>query len=124
MQRLFILCAACFFMLFQAHAISPNPDSIIIELKPGIPKNPPIRPRQVISEDIVAVYQNGILYFSTALDIEDALITITNTTSGELSIESSDNLNTLSVGIVGSVGLYEITIETDDQNYYGTFELI
>lgn len=107
----------------EAFALTSNPTNsgIIIEIKPTQPKNPTIKPRNIVDCDIEANCYAGALTFIFNNDLGRADITVTNLSTGEMWMESANGICITSIYISNSEGYFVITIETDSGIYSGDF---
>ncbi len=111
---LFSVCA-----LF-AQTPDSNPDfDFSVEIHPN-PK-PTIRPKTIVNNDIEAYYLYGELSLTFNVDLGNADIVVTNTTTGESWYDSVNGVGATSITLSGDEGYYEIYIYTDCGDYTGTF---
>ena len=89
------------------------------ENKPNLPRTPDY------GSDIMAYYQDGVIYLQFAYDMGEVEITVTNETTGEQWSQIDDSaFGSASIATSTNVGNYYITIVTDDASCYsGSFSL-
>lgn len=75
--------------------------------------------------DIMAYYQDGVIYLQFGYDMGEVEITVTNETTGEMWQQTDDSaFGSASIATSTSAGNYYITIVTDDASCYsGSFSL-
>ena len=75
--------------------------------------------------DIMAYYQDGVIYLQFGSDMGEVEITVTNETTGEQWSQIDDSaFGSASIATSTNVGNYYITIVTDDASCYsGSFSL-
>lgn len=75
--------------------------------------------------DIMAYYQDGMIYFQFAYDMGEVEITVTNESTGEMWQQTDDSaFGATSIASSTTAGNYYITIVTDDASCYsGSFTL-
>lgn len=75
--------------------------------------------------DIMAYYQDGVIYLQFAYDMGEVEITVTNETTGEMWQQTEDSaFGFVTIPTSTNVGNYYITIVTDDASCYsGSFSL-
>lgn len=86
---------------------------------------PTIEPRTPdFGNDILAYYQNGVIYLQFAYDMGEVEITVTNESTGEQWQQVDDSaFGAASIATSTSAGNYYITIVTPDDYYTGNFSL-
>lgn len=105
-----------------AQNTNPNVDlDFSVEIKPGQPIRPTIKPRTIVNTDIEAYYSYGELSLTFNVDLGNADIVVTNTTTGESWYDSVNGVGTASFTLSGDEGYYIINIYTDYDEYYGEF---
>lgn len=126
MKKVFLLLLiAAFLPLTSVVAQSNDPTPIldlVITIKPFKPQ-PPIKPRSIVEPDIAAYYSNGTITIVFNADLGDADIVVTNLTTGDAWSDNVEGLCTTSIMLSDDAGYYTITIQTDEGDYYGEFEL-
>ena len=95
---------------------------IPIEVKPK-PITGPRTPDY--GSDIMAYYQDGVIYLQFGYDMGEVEITVTNETTGEMWQQTDDSaFGYATIATSTSAGNYYITIGTDDASCYsGSFSL-
>ena len=75
--------------------------------------------------DIMAYYQDGVIYFQFAYDLGEVEITVTNELTGEVWQQSEDTtFGSATIATSTDAGNYYITIVTDDGTCYsGNYSL-
>lgn len=75
--------------------------------------------------DIMAYYQNGVIYLQFGYDMGDVEITVTNESTGEMWQQAEDSaFGSTSIATSTDAGNYYITIVTDDGACYsGSYSL-
>ena len=75
--------------------------------------------------DIMAYYQDGVIYLQFGYDMGEVEITVTNETTGEMWQQTDDTaFVAATIATSTDVGNYYITIVTDDASCYsGSFSL-
>lgn len=96
-------------------------DGIVVGIKPM--KIPPIKPKQVVADDITAEYNNGVLVLTFNADLGDADIVVSNLSTGDSWSDSFSGYGSTTIILSGDSGYYTIDITTDSGSYYGSFEL-
>lgn len=105
-----------------AQNTNPNVDlDFSVEIKPGQPIRPTIKPRTIVNTDIEAYYSYGELSLTFNVDLGNADIVVTNTTTCESWYDSVNGVGATSIALSGDEGYYEIYIYTDCGDYTGTF---
>ena len=96
---------------------------IIIEREEPKPTNQPRTPNY--GSDIMAYYQDGVIYLQFGYDMGEVEITVTNETTGEMWQQTDDTaFVAATIATSTDVGNYYITIVTDDASCYdGNFSL-
>lgn len=86
---------------------------------PNLPRTPDY------GSDIMAYYQDGVIYLQFAYDMGEVEITVTNETTGEMWQQTEDSaFGSTSIATSTNVGNYYITIVTDNTSCYsGSFSL-
>ena len=86
---------------------------------PNLPRTPDY------GSDIMAFYQDGVIYLQFAYDMGEVEITVTNETTGEMWQQTEDSaFGSTSIATSTDAGNYYITIVTDDASCYsGNFSL-
>lgn len=110
---------------FYASASTTEPviDSITVEIKPSPSKNPSVKPRSIVDNDIEATYYAGVLTFLFNVDLGNATIVVCNLNTGEEWSGSTDGMGVETIVMSGDEGYYTITIYTDYGEYSGEFSL-
>lgn len=119
-----IMLAILCFMPSYIYADKPNNGDIPV----NIPINPPIgtpsnKPRSLVEQDIEASYCAGVLTVVFNENLGDSNITVTNISSGEVWSDSVSGYGVATLFLSGDEGYYYISIETDNGQYTGEFEL-
>lgn len=119
-----IMLAILCFMPSYIYADKPNNGDTPI----NIPINPPIgtpsnKPRSLVEQDIEASYCAGVLTVVFNENLGDSNITVTNISSGEVWSDSVSGYGVATLFLSGDEGYYYISIETDNGQYTGEFEL-
>ena len=119
-----IMLAILCFMPSYIYADKPNNGDTPI----NIPINPPIgtpsnKPRSLVEQDIEASYCAGVLTVVFNENLGDSNITVTNISSGEVWSDSISGYGIATLFLSGDEGYYYISIETDNGQYTGEFEL-
>lgn len=126
MKKVFLLLLiAAFLPLTSVVAQSDVPTLIpdlVVPIKPYKPQ-PPIKPRSIVEPDIAAYYSNGTITIVFNADLGDADIVVTNLSTGDVWSDNVEGLCTTSMMLSDDAGYYTITIQTDEGDYYGEFEL-
>ncbi len=126
MKKVFLLLLiAAFLPLTSVVAQSNDPTPIldlVITIKPFKPQ-PPIKPRSIVEPDIAAYYSNGTITIVFNADLGEADIVVTNLSTGDVWSDNVEGLCTTSIMLSDDAGYYTITIQTDEGDYYGEFEL-
>ena len=94
--------------------IPPTPDPI-----PPITKPIPLS----LVQDVEATYYEGVLSIVFNNDLGNADITVTNTMTGEMWMDSVNGIGVSSIYLSDSAGYYTIYITTDRGDYSGAFAL-
>ena len=126
MKKVFLLLFLAAFLpltsvVAQSNDPTPIPD-LVITIKPFKPQ-PPIKPRSIVEPDIAAYYSNGAITIVFNADLGDADIVVTNLSTGDVWSDNVEGLCTTSIMLSDDAGYYTITIQTDEGDYYGEFEL-
>ena len=126
MTKFLVTFALMFCSIFYGAADStlPNGTGDIVEIP--IKKDQKTRPRTPnFSSDIMAYYQDGVVYLQFVYDMGDVEITVTNETTGEQWQQTEDTaFGSASIATSTSAGDYYITIVTDDAICYsGSYSL-
>ena len=106
-----------------ANADNPNSPSTGVPL-PIVPKpiNPNEKPKPLsLLQDIEATYLNGEIFFVFNVDLGNANIVITNTTTGESWYDGVNGIGSTVITLSGDEGYYIIHIYTDCGDYSGSF---
>lgn len=120
----FVALLLALFVGTTIYATNPIYDeTITIEIKPCQPKKPDIKPRSLVEQDIEATYCDGILTVVFNENLGDSNITVTNISSGEVWSDSISGYGIATLFLSGDEGYYYISIETDNGQYTGEFEL-
>lgn len=115
------------YVLFGACALSaqtPDPNPVLdfsVEIQPGQTPIPSIKPRTIVNNDIEAYYSYGELYFIFNVNLGNADIVVTNTTTGESWYDGVNGIGSTVITLSGDEGYYIIHIYTDYGEYYGEF---
>ena len=119
MKKIFLLL---FLMCGVLLSSAEEKKEIPIEVKPK-PITGPRTPDY--GSDIMAYYQDGVIYLQFAYDMGEVEITVTNETTGEMWQQTDDSaFGSASIATSTSAGDYYITIVTDDASCYsGSFSL-
>ena len=104
-------------------ALADNPTT------PPPPKGDPVPIRPIttiprplsLNVDIEATYVDGTLTFVFNVDLGNADIIVTNTTTGESWYDGVNGVGSTVITLSGDEGCYEIYIYTDCGDYSGTF---
>ena len=106
---------------FYASASTTEPviDSITVEIKPFPTKNPPVKPRSIVDNDIEATYYAGALTLIFNNDLGNADIVVCNHDTGDVWCGSINGMGIEALLLSGEDGYYTITIYTDNGEYYG-----
>ena len=105
-----------------AQNTNPNVDlDFSVEIKPGQTIRPTIKPRTIVNTDIEAYYSYGELSLTFNINLGNADIVVTNTTTGESWYDSVNGVGSTVITLSGDEGCYEIYIYTDCGDYSGTF---
>ncbi len=91
--------------------------------RPVLGPKPPIRPKQIVGDDITAQYYNGMLTIDFNIDLGTADIVVTNLTTGEAWSDTTSGLSSVAMLLSGDGGYYIVEIATDYGTYSGVFEL-
>ncbi len=115
-----------FFLLFLMCGIllSSAEEKKEISIQP-YPKNPQSQRTPDYGSDIMAYYQDGVIYLQFGYDMGEVEITVTNESTGEMWQQTDDSVfGAATIATSTNVGNYYITIVTDDGSYYsGNFTL-
>ncbi len=86
---------------------------------PNLPRTPDF------GSDIMAYYQDGVIYLQFVYDMGDVEITVTNESTGEQWQQTEDTaFGSMSITTSTAAGDYFITIVTDDASCYsGSFSI-
>lgn len=124
-MRRFFLTIGSLLLMSEAMAFSVSDGPVIIIPNPaGPPVNiPPIKPKQIVADDITAEYHNGVLVLMFNADLGDADIVVSNLATGDSWSDSFSGYGSTSIILSGDSGYYTIDITTDYGTYYGEFEL-
>lgn len=120
MKKLFSL-ALVLFSAGVVFAQTPNPIPIIPTPKPTPPYPP--KPRTPELVDIEAYYSNEALTLIFNSDLGDADIVVTNLTTGDIWSGSASGVCSTTILLSGDEGYYQISIFTDNEEYFGEFSL-
>lgn len=106
---------------FEAFASTTDPviDSITVEIKPAPSKNPPVKPRSIVDNDIEATYHMGALTLVFNTDLGDADIIVCNLNTGDVWSGGVSGMGIETILLSGDEGYYTITIYTDYGEYCG-----
>lgn len=126
MKKVFLLLLIAAFLPLTSVVAQSNvptliPD-LVVPIKPYKPQ-PPIKPRSIVEPDIAAYYSNGAITIVFNADLGDADIVVTNLSTGDVWSDNVEGLCTTSIMLSDDAGYYTITIQTDEGDYYGEFEL-
>lgn len=126
MTKFIVTLALMFCSVFYGVADStlPNGTGDIVEIP--IKKDKKTRPRTPeFGNDIMAYYQDGVIYLQFAYDMGEVEITVTNQSTGEQWQQTEDTtFGSALITTSTDVGNYYITIVTDDGSCYtGNFSL-
>lgn len=124
-MRRFFLTISTLLLMSEAMAFSASDGPVIIIPNPINPpvNTPPIRPKQVVADDITAEYNNGVLVLMFNADLGDADIVVSNLATGDSWSDSFSGYGSTTIFLSGDSGYYTIDITTDSGSYYGSFEL-
>ena len=114
----------CSFFYGAADSTLPNGTGDIVEIP--IKKDKKTRPRTPdYGSNIMAYYQDGVIYLQFAYDMGEVEITVTNELTGEMWQQTEDSaFGYTSIATSTDVGNYYITIVTDDGSCYsGSYSL-
>lgn len=123
MKRKFLILSFVFLSLLGVKAQSINPviyPDLEIEIKPT---RPIIRPRSITESDIEAYYSNEVLTLIFNKDLGNADIVVTNLTTGDIWSGSASGICSTTILLSGDDGYYQISIFTDNEEYFGEFSL-
>lgn len=124
MKRLFFSLVAL--LLASASFANAAIDSSLVIVpinRPVLGPKPPIRPKQIVGDDITAQYYNGVLTIDFNIDLGTADIVVTNLTTGEAWSDTTSGLSSVAMLLSGDGGYYIVEIATDYGTYSGVFEL-
>lgn len=120
----FVALLLALFIGTTAYATNPIYDEpITIEISKQKQDKPGIKPRSIVERDVEATYCNGILTVVFNENLGDSNITVTNISSGEVWSDSVSGYGVATLFLSGDEGYYYISIETDNGQYTGEFEL-
>ena len=120
----FVALLLALFIGTTAYATNPIYDEpITIEISKKKQDKPSIKPRSIVEQDIEATYCDGILTVVFNENLGDSNITVTNISSGEVWSDSVSGYGVATLFLAGDEGYYYISIETDNGQYTGEFEL-
>lgn len=124
-MRRFFLTISTLLLMSEAMAFSASDGPVIIIPNPVNPpvNIPPIKPKQVVADDITAEYNNGVLVLMFNADLGDADIVVSNLATGDSWSDSFSGYGSTTIILSGDSGYYTIDITTDYGTYYGSFEL-
>ena len=120
-MRKLILLFCAILIASVSSADNPNSPSIGVPL-PIVPEpiNPKPKPLSLL-QDIEATYLDAEIFFVFNVDLGNADIVVTNTTTGESWYEGVNGVGSTVITLSGVEGCYEIYIYTDCGDYTGTF---
>ena len=126
MTKFIVTLALMFCSVFYGVADStlPNGTGDIVEIP--IKKDKKTRPRTPnFDSDIMAYYQDGVIYLQFAYDMGEVEISVFNETTGEMWQQTDDTtFGSALIATSTNVGNYYITIVPDDGSCYtGNFSL-
>lgn len=120
----FVALLLALFIGTTAYATNPIYDEpITIEISKKKQDKPSIKPRSIVEQDIEATYCAGVLTVVFNENLGDSNITVTNISSGEVWSDSISGYGIATLFLSGDEGYYYISIETDNGQYTGEFEL-
>lgn len=124
-KLVFLLVSAmiCFDAVATLTTDTPKPPTTIIISPPSPIVGKPIKPKQVVADDITAEYNNGVLVLMFNADLGDADIVVSNLATGDSWSDSFSGYGSTTIILSGDSGYYTIDITTDYGTYYGSFEL-
>ena len=122
MKQFLLTILALVFVASGVFATTSMERPVNIPIKPiKIPTWP--RPRQIVETIIEAYYSDGAITIVFNADLGEADIVVTNLTTGDAWSDSVEGMGTTSIMLSDDAGYYTITIQTDEGDYYGEFEL-
>ena len=122
MKKFLLTILALVFVASGVFATTSMERPVNIPIKPiKIPTWP--RPRQIVETIIEAYYSDGAITIVFNADLGEADIVVTNLTTGDAWSDSVEGMGTTSIMLSDDAGYYTITIQTDEGDYYGEFEL-
>lgn len=107
-------------------AFATNPifdEPIIVEINKKKPLDPDIKPRSLVERDIEATYCAGVLTVMFNENLGDSDVTVANVSTGEVWSNSVNGFGVVTLLLSGDEGYYHITIDTEEGQYTGEFEL-
>lgn len=120
-----LLVCTCFMVQAFSNEICDDDKAINIPLKPYLKPIPPVNKPIPLSlvQNIEANYYAGMLTMVFNVDLGNADITVVNTSTGEMWMDSVSGVGATSIYTSGNAGYYTIYIITDCGEYTGAFEL-
>ena len=116
---LFLLCISTLGTFAQTPKNDFPKDIVILPTRPistGKPRTP-------VQPDIEACYSNEMLTLIFNNDLGDAAIVVTNLTPGDIWSGSASGICSTTILLSGDEGYYQISIFTDNEEYFGEFTL-
>ena len=126
MKKVFLIFLSLLFSLPNFISIAEEAKKENLPIVIGRTEDRPNHPRTPdYDSDIMAYYQDGVVYLQFAYDMGEVEITVTNETTGEMWQQTEDSaFGFVTIPTSTNVGNYYITIVTDDGSYYsGNFTL-
>ena len=120
MRKLLLLFCAIL-IASVSNADNPNSPSTGVPL-PIVPEpiNPKPKPLSLL-QDIEATYLDAEIFFVFNVDLGNADIVVTNTTTGESWYDGVNGVGSTVITLSGDEGCYIINVYTDSGEYYGEF---
>lgn len=107
-------------------AFATNPifdEPITIEINKKKPLDPDIKPRTIVESDVEATYCAGVLTVMFNENLGDSDVMVANVSTGEVWSNSVNGFGVVNLLLSGDEGYYYITIDTEEGQYTGEFEL-
>ena len=126
MRNVFLILTLFLFSLPNHICLAEETTKERVPIIIGQQQDKPNRPRTPdYGSDIMAYYQDGMIYFQFAYDMGEVEITVTNESTGEMWQQTDDSaFGATSIASSTTAGNYYITIVTDDASCYsGSFTL-
>ena len=123
-QRLLFLIVVLLAIPMCNYASNPNQsdEPIIIPITPPV-SHPSNKPRSLVERDIEATYCAGVLTVMFNENLDDSDVTVANVSTGEVWSNSVNGFGVVNLLLSGDEGYYYITIDTEEGQYTGEFEL-